>query len=106
MPNLSKQLEKAGMVLTRLSSSVLLFCVAGYRTLGTLYFGGACRFEPSCSEYAVIAINKHKPLYAINLILKRIYRCRPGGSSGFDPVPDSEICQCHVTDVKGAYGTT
>ena len=58
-----------------------------YRTIGTTHLGGSCRFEPSCSAYAVDAIKIHSPLYAIKLIGLRIWRCRPGGPFGFDPVP-------------------
>lgn len=69
-------------------SFLLLILVASYRTLGTLFMGGACRFEPSCSEYAVEALKTHSPLYAIKLIALRILKCRPGGAHGFDPVPE------------------
>ncbi len=67
--------------------SALLLFVGGYRTIGTTHMGGACRFEPSCSEYAVEAIAKHRPLMATRLIAARIVKCRPGGDFGFDPVP-------------------
>lgn len=67
--------------------SLLLLFVGGYRTIGTTHLGGACRFEPSCSEYAVEAIAKHPPLRATRFIAARIVKCRPGGEFGFDPVP-------------------
>ena len=76
-------------------SFLLLIFVAAYRTLGTLFMGGACRFEPSCSEYAVEALQTHNPFYATQLIFLRILKCRPGGSQGFDPVPghtDHSLC--------------
>lgn len=65
---------------------VLIGC---YRTIGTTHLGGSCRFEPSCSEYALMALNKHHLLRAVLLIGKRVCKCRPGGAMGFDPVPDS-----------------
>ena len=46
-----------------------------------------CRFTPTCSQYAVEAIRKHGPLKGLWLAVKRIARCRPGGGSGYDPVP-------------------
>lgn len=46
-----------------------------------------CRFTPTCSQYAVEAIRKHGPLKGLWLAIKRISRCRPGGGSGYDPVP-------------------
>jgi uncharacterized protein len=71
-------------------SSLLL--VGIYRSIGTTFFGGSCRFEPSCSDYAQQALSKHEPHQAIRLIGKRIINCRPGGSAGFDPVPEGR-CQ-------------
>lgn len=65
----------------------LLLFIGAYRTIGTTHLGGSCRFEPSCSEYAVEAIHKHAPLKAMRLIAVRVSKCRPGGSWGYDPVP-------------------
>jgi len=50
-------------------------------------FGGACRHLPSCSEYALQAIERHGLRRGLPLALRRIGRCRPFGSSGYDPVP-------------------
>lgn len=47
----------------------------------------ACRFVPSCSEYAIEALDRFGTRKAIPLVLRRLGRCRPGGSFGFDPVP-------------------
>lgn len=49
--------------------------------------GGACRFQPTCSEYAAIALHEHGVLRGGWLALKRISRCHPGSRGGFDPVP-------------------
>lgn len=48
----------------------------------------ACRYEPSCSNYMIIAIQKHGIIFGIWLGTKRIIRCNPWGGSGYDPVPD------------------
>lgn len=66
---------------------ILLGFVAAYRTLGTTHLGGSCRFEPSCSAYALEALKTHHSHKALWLITKRVCRCRPGGPYGFDPVP-------------------
>lgn len=50
---------------------------------------GACRFEPSCSHYALEAVRVHGPAAGGWLTLRRILRCRPGGDWGYDPVPDA-----------------
>ena len=46
-----------------------------------------CRFIPSCSTYAIEAIEKHGALHGLYLIIKRILKCRPGHHFGYDPVP-------------------
>ena len=47
----------------------------------------ACRFTPTCSQYAVEAIMKHGIFRGSWLALRRILRCHPWGGSGYDPVP-------------------
>ncbi len=47
----------------------------------------ACRFQPTCSEYAMEAIERHGILGGAMLALARLARCHPLGSSGYDPVP-------------------
>ena len=48
----------------------------------------SCRHTPSCSDYCVDAIEKHGVLKGLALSINRILRCRPGGTSGYDPVPE------------------
>jgi putative membrane protein insertion efficiency factor len=48
-----------------------------------------CRFLPTCSEYAIDAIDRHRPLAGGWLALKRIARCHPWADWGYDPVPDA-----------------
>lgn len=52
--------------------------------------GQHCRFYPSCSEYALIAIKTHGVLYGLVLSIKRILRCNPWHAGGLDPVPKSK----------------
>ena len=47
----------------------------------------ACRFTPTCSQYALEAIRKHGPFRGLYLAVRRILRCHPWGGSGYDPVP-------------------
>jgi putative membrane protein insertion efficiency factor len=62
-----------------------------YRLFISPMFAPVCRFEPTCSEYALHAVHIHGPLKGIAMTAKRLSRCHPftwlGGSSGFDPVP-------------------
>lgn len=74
-------------MLNRIFRNFLLLFIGAYRTIGTTHLGGSCRFEPSCSEYALEAAKLHPPHRAARLIASRIARCRPGGGFGYDPVP-------------------
>lgn len=51
-------------------------------------FPNVCRYEPSCSRYAYDAVDRHGPLRGSWLAVRRLVRCRPGGGSGYDPVPE------------------
>ena len=53
-------------------------------TVGT-FLGGHCRFVPSCSQYAIDAINKYGPVKGSGKAVRRICRCHPWGGSGYDP---------------------
>lgn len=66
---------------------IFILFVSAYRTIGTTHLGGSCRFEPSCSQYALDAIQEHPIHHAIWLTFKRVCRCRPGVPCGYDPVP-------------------
>lgn len=62
--------------------------------------GGACRFQPTCSEYAAIALHEHGWLRGGWMALKRLLRCHPGCKGGFDPVPPTrEYMQSSRTPV-------
>jgi putative membrane protein insertion efficiency factor len=64
---------------------LLIHLVLLYRvTLGPL-MGGHCRFQPTCSQYAIDAINTHGPWRGAWMAVKRIARCHPWGGSGYDP---------------------
>jgi putative membrane protein insertion efficiency factor len=71
-----------------------IFLVRLYRwTLSpakTFLFGplGQCRFTPSCSEYALEALQTHGPAAGSWLAVKRVCRCHPWGDCGHDPVPE------------------
>ncbi|MEA2679556.1 MAG: uncharacterized protein QOK03_1278 [Candidatus Binataceae bacterium] len=57
----------------------------------TATIGPACRFEPTCSDYAREAISRHGIVSGGRLALGRLLRCRPGGGWGPDPVPQDRL---------------
>lgn len=65
----------------------LIGLVSIYKYLISPYLGNRCRFEPSCSEYAVEALKRHGALRGLWLALRRVLRCHPWHPGGFDPVP-------------------
>jgi putative membrane protein insertion efficiency factor len=68
-------------------AKLLVLAVHAYRiTLGPL-LGGACRFTPSCSSYAIEALERHGALHGSVLGVRRILRCHPLCAGGYDPVP-------------------
>jgi putative membrane protein insertion efficiency factor len=65
----------------------LIGLVKGYRLLLSPWLGSACRFEPSCSVYAIGALERHGALGGSYLTLGRLVRCQPWCEGGHDPVP-------------------
>jgi putative membrane protein insertion efficiency factor len=61
--------------------------VRGYQLLISSYFTGSCRFLPSCSEYAAVAIERHGLARGCWLAARRLARCHPLCEAGHDPVP-------------------
>ncbi|WP_082625786.1 membrane protein insertion efficiency factor YidD [Cognatishimia activa] len=67
--------------------------IRAYRLIFSPWVGHNCRFQPTCSAYALEALQKHGPIKGLFLTFKRIGRCHPLGSQGYDPVPDKS-CDC------------
>ncbi|MCQ2056931.1 MAG: membrane protein insertion efficiency factor YidD [Bacteroidaceae bacterium] len=73
--------------ITKLTVWLMLLPVKFYRRFITPLTPPTCRFTPTCSEYAVEALQKYGPIKGSWLAIRRVLRCRPGGGSGYDPVP-------------------
>jgi len=67
---------------------VLVGAVRIYRLLLSPWLGNACRFEPTCSVYAIGALERHGAVAGTAMTIGRIGRCHPWCAGGFDPVPD------------------
>ena len=74
---------------------VLKYLIRGYQLAISPLLGPRCRFYPSCSHYAIEAIETHGSLHGGWLTIKRISRCHPWHEGGFDPVP---ACLNHSHD--------
>lgn len=74
-------------LLIALPQRTLLSLVRGYRLLLSPWLGSSCRFEPSCSTYALQALEQHGAVSGSYLTLHRIARCHPLCRGGHDPVP-------------------
>jgi putative membrane protein insertion efficiency factor len=70
-----------------LAGKAILGVIWVYQQLWAPHSAGACRYVPSCSHYAREAVERHGALRGVWLALRRIGRCHPLGSSGYDPVP-------------------
>lgn len=69
---------------------LLIGMVRFYRAAISPYIGSNCRHTPTCSRYMIEAIEIWGPLKGVWLGLKRIGKCHPWGTSGYDPVPEKE----------------
>ena len=68
--------------------ALLIFVVKAYRLLLSPWLGSACRFEPTCSGYALDALQQHGAAAGSYLTVKRLARCHPWCAGGSDPVPE------------------
>jgi len=69
------------------AQSALIGAVRAYRFFLSPWLGSACRFEPTCSAYALDALARHGAGAGLALTLARVGRCHPWCDGGFDPVP-------------------
>ena len=67
---------------------ILIQLIRGYRLLISPLFPPTCRFQPTCSNYAITAIERFGAIKGSLLAVKRILRCHPFHPGGYDPVPE------------------
>jgi hypothetical protein len=65
----------------------LIWLVRGYQLFLSPFLPPSCRFHPTCSQYALEALEKHGALRGVWLALRRVLRCHPWHPGGHDPVP-------------------
>jgi len=74
--------------LERGSRRLLIAAIRGYRYFLSPWLGNQCRFHPTCSQYALTAIERFGALRGGWLALRRLLRCHPWHPGGVDPVPE------------------
>lgn len=74
-------------MINRILTRILIGIVQSYRLLFKAWIGASCRFEPSCSAYALQALQLHGSVAGSYMTAARLVRCHPGCAGGCDPVP-------------------
>ncbi len=73
---------------------ILKALIKVYRYVVSPYLPANCRYQPTCSAYALEALQNHGPVKGSWLTVRRLARCHPWGGHGYDPVPsNSNTCQ-------------
>ena len=91
---MSRRVIEASLGVYKYALSPFLHAVSGVP--------GACRFQPTCSEYAAIAISEYGIVRGGWMALRRLLRCHPFHRGGFDPVPAKHLVQCGQLSGSGA----
>ena len=74
-------------IFTKSITIIVVGLIKLYQLAVSPMIGPSCRHYPTCSQYSVEALKAHGLIRGVCLALKRILRCRPGGTHGYDPVP-------------------
>jgi putative membrane protein insertion efficiency factor len=77
-------------VIVRLPRQLVVLLLRAYRAVVSPVYGPTCRFYPSCSEYALIAVERYGVVHGGWLAVRRLLRCHPWNPGGVDPVPPRE----------------
>jgi uncharacterized protein len=85
--------DRGGVPLPQRAALVL---IGAYKLLFSQQFAGSCRFVPSCSAYAAEAVTRFGVFRGSMLALRRLSRCHPLGTSGYDPVPGNPSQTPHI----------
>lgn len=75
-----------------------------YRLVISPLYGQVCRFHPTCSAYALGAVERHGALLGSYLAARRLIRCHPWNAGGYDPVPERRRRHHAADDAHGASG--
>ncbi len=87
-------------------SRLMLGAIRFYQKYLSGLLPASCRYHPSCSEYARVAVRTHGPVRGIWLGARRLARCRPWGGYGIDMVPGAPPCGEPLAGAAGDRGTS
>ena len=71
----------------KIMARVLMWMIRAYQVILSPLFGQQCRFYPTCSQYALEAINRHGAIVGSYYTIRRLMRCHPWHVGGHDPIP-------------------
>ena len=74
-------------MLNKIVTFPLILLIRGYQLIISPMLGSNCRFMPTCSEYALESLKTYGLIKGTYLTIKRIGKCHPWGSNGYDPIP-------------------
>jgi uncharacterized protein len=80
-------LESTVRLLGRAAVIGMIVVIRAYQMILAPHLVGGCRHIPSCSSYAITALDRHGVRHGLRLTAGRLWRCRPKGTFGYDPVP-------------------
>ncbi len=86
---------------------ILIMPIRFYKRFLSPLHPQCCRFYPTCSTYAIEAIQLHGPAKGLFLAARRILRCHPGNPGGYDPVPEPTVTDhqpAHAADSQEHHG--
>lgn len=92
-----KILMKTALLCNNAAVFLLSVPIYAYKRLISPFLPSACRFYPTCSQYAIIALRKHGAIRGLFLALWRLLRCTPLSKGGYDPVPGVKYLSMSVT---------
>ena len=78
-------------MLNKVITFPLIILIRGYQLIVSPLLGSNCRFMPTCSEYAIESFKSYGLIKGFFLTIKRIGKCHPWGSHGYDPIPTKKI---------------
>ena len=97
-------MNKAKVIFRKILIFPFVLLIRFYQTCISPLTPAACRFTPTCAQYALEAFRKHGVFRGFYLALRRILRCHPWGGHGYDPVPENFVVFRKNNDFK-AYNS-